>query len=143
MGYSQGYIHLKKSTIKSNFLKYCEKDSIKYKINDTDSLLILSVNDPFVLPMDVVCYFNKNGKCVEQITKLCCESCSDKLVKSWMDAKRINWHLIDSTHYISGMGKNLLFTIIDSKRFSVKYLRPKEYLAQREKYKETLRNLEE
>ncbi|MFT3908001.1 MAG: hypothetical protein QM737_01135 [Ferruginibacter sp.] len=142
IGYTQGYLHQKRSKIKANFSKYCERDSLLYNINDTDSL-VLSVKDPSVLPIDIVCYFKKNGRCIEQITKLCCDSCSDKMVRSWMHSKRIHWHMIDSTHYISGMGKNLLFTLIDSKTFSVKYLRPKEYMPQREKYKEAKRNSEE
>ena len=140
LSYSQGFIHQKRSSIKTNFIKSCEKDSVKFSINETDSLLILSVKDPHVLPLDIICRFDNNGKCFEQVDKLCCDSCSDKLVKSWMDAKTINWHLIDSTHYISGMGNNLLLTIIDSKSFSVRYLRPKEYLEKRRNYKEAKRN---
>ena len=140
LGYSQGFIHVKKSKVKSQFLENCEKESLNCTITETGSSLILSVRDSFVLPVDYVCYFNKKEKCIEEITKLCCDSCSEKFVRSWLEAKSINWHLIDSSNYISGMGKNLSLNIIDSHTFSVKYLRPRQYLALREKYKETKHN---
>lgn len=140
VGYSQGFIHLTKSKIKSQFLKYCEKDSLICTITEKDSALILSVKDSSVLPVDYFCYFNKKGKCIEEITKLCCDSCSEKFIRSWLESKRINWYAIDANNYISGMGKNLSFNIINSSSFSVKYLRPKEYLLLRQKYKEANRN---
>lgn len=138
-GYSQGFINLKKSAIKSEFLKYCAKDSVTCTITETAAMLTLSASATTVSSIDIFCYFNKKGKCIEEVRKFGCDSCSEKFVNLLLAAKGINWHKIDSTNYISGMGKNLFLHIINAHSYSVKYLKPKEYVLLRKKYREAKR----
>ena len=136
-GSSQGYLHLKKGKIVSHFSKQCIKDSIQFKISDNENLLSLSIVDSAVLPLEIICDLNKKGKCIEETFKYNCDSCAKKSLNEWLSNRKINWHKIDSNKFISGMGKNLYLTIISGTTFSVKYLKPKEYVKIRQTFKST------
>jgi hypothetical protein len=115
--------------------KECTSKNYECVINESDTSVVLSVVDSSsVLPFKLICYFNKKGKCMEEVYRSSCDSCSDILVNSWMK-KNINWHKLDSTTWLSGMGRNLLLHIIDSKTFSLKHLKPKEYVVVRKRLK--------
>jgi hypothetical protein len=139
-GNCQGYINLKKENIKDQFQKYCERQNLRYSVAEKDSSLILSIiADSSVLPVDFVCLFNKKGKCVEETVKVCCDKCFDKFLEPWLGPEKSKLHALDSANYISGPGKSILLSIIDSNTFSVKYLRPWEYLAAKKAYRKAKR----
>ena len=132
--YSQDFINYKFNQVKNHFYSYCSASTgNNCSIIEKKDTLEISITNASTLPLSLEYYFNKKGRCIEIVTKLSCDSCSEKFLHDWLYSKKTNWHAIDSKSYISGMGKNLYLNIISSRSFSVKRLSPREFVLLRNK----------
>jgi hypothetical protein len=105
---SQGFINTNKKVAKRYLRGYITNKNIKTLTTETDTTIVFLVRDTSVQNLDLILYFDKDGKCVKEERKLTCDSCLKKIFAQTLSYRNYKWMQINDTGYISKFSKKLL-----------------------------------
>lgn len=118
---SQKYIDKARADVKKELEKYVsDNKTIHPLLTETDSTLVLAVNDPAAQPVSFIYGIDeKTGKCDYQKTVASCDSCYKKYLKNLLDQKTYGWKKINENQYVSKYAFQLMLELpVEDKDYS-------------------------
>ncbi len=111
--FSQKYFDLPKSEVKKELEKYVlDNKTINPVLSETESTLVLAVNDPAAQPASFIYGFDKiTGKCNSRKTVAACDSCYKKYLDNLLAQKNYQWKKINENQYVSKFADRLLLEL--------------------------------
>lgn len=110
---AQKYFDKSRGDVKKELEKYVlDNKSINPKLTETDSTLVLAVNDPTAQPARFIYGFDKStGQCNYQRTIASCDSCYKKYLENLLGQKEYQWKKINENQYVSKFADRLLLEL--------------------------------
>ena len=124
-GLSQNFIGQTKDQVKKELQKQVVKnDSITITLTDNDTVLIYSIKDKKVLPVEFIYQFDAHGKCRSEKVVAGCAPCFNKYLQAVLARKRYEWKKINENQYISKYSARMMIELpAENKDFSYKIIR--------------------
>ncbi len=109
----QGYISVKKFFVKKGSLHYLKTQKFSANsLSETDSTLIVKIDEPRMANLSFIYLFDANNKCVEEkLVAVNCDSCFNKLNAEVLANKKWGWQKLSENLYASKYSKHLLLRI--------------------------------
>ncbi|MGQ0737766.1 MAG: hypothetical protein ACT4OJ_01785 [Bacteroidota bacterium] len=113
IAFSQKYFDKSKSEVKKELEAYMlDNKAIKPVLTETDSTLVLAVNDPAAQPASFIYGFDKTtGQCNYQRTVARCDSCYKKYLNNLLGQENYDWKKINENQYVSRFADRLLLEL--------------------------------
>ncbi|HEX4957744.1 MAG TPA: hypothetical protein VFV46_06165 [Lacibacter sp.] len=126
---AQGFISMKRPTIKKQLIEFYDKHKVATRFVETDSSLICYMKDSTGTDVRKFTYsFKKNNRCYKETAEGNCEPCFTKLFDDATLAKRYKWKKISDNLYLSKPLWNLTLIRADEEQ-SFSYTIVKDYFS--------------
>jgi len=119
--YSQQYFDKSKSEVKKELEAYLlDNKAINPALTETDSTLVLMVNDPVAQTARFIYGFDRaTGQCNYQRTEAGCNSCYKNYLNNLLGQKSYDWKKINENQYVSKFADRLLLELpVEAKDYS-------------------------
>lgn len=126
---AQHYLLHERSNVEKRFKKYGSQNKERTFVYETDSTLMLSVQDSTKRGMDITCFFKNNGSCYKETKATDCDECFQKYLTKVIAVKMYKWKKVNETLYISNGFWNRSIVIDEKKPFSYSIIH--EYMNKR------------
>ena len=97
---AQDYIGDTRKKVRKNLEKYIQSTNVSSKIYETDSSLVLLLDDPNYKPVDFVYLFDKDDQCIAEL-RSGCDTCIIKFMEDALDRTTYQWKQISPAKFIS------------------------------------------
>ena len=121
-GNAQDYIGDKRKKVKASLEEYMRKTNVSAVMQETDTTLLLPLNDPNYKPVDFTFLFDKEGKCTTEI-RSGCDTCVAKYLQQALEKKTYEWKQTGSNRFMSNSRYRLQMELLDSEKGSMLLIR--------------------
>jgi alanyl-tRNA synthetase len=100
--FSQGFISLKRNTVKKQLIRFYNKQPVTFSISETDSSITAIVTDTAEKNTSRFSYyFKQNSRCYKETGDGDCGHCFQKIISDAKMVKRYKWKKISNDFFLS------------------------------------------
>jgi len=114
---AQSFIGDKRSKVKKDLEKFIQSTAVSVNIMETDSSLVVPMNDPKYKPVDFLFLFDGDDKCIAEI-RTGCDSCVAKYFQQAFEDSRYDWKQTSVNKFLSDSRHRLVMELVNNDKGS-------------------------